>query len=152
MNKNKYIAIGIVALIITGVSAFYGGTVYENNSLTMQGLLRSGNRTSFGANGNNPSGSQRQGGGIGPGGNNGGFVNGEITAKDDKSITIKGRDGSSKIIYFSDSTEIGKTVDGSASDLNTGEQVLVNGKSNPDGSVSAQNIQIRSVQGSGQGQ
>jgi hypothetical protein len=32
---------------------------------------------------------------------------------------------------------------GSISDLNMGQKVMVNGKTNPDGSIAAQNIQIR---------
>jgi hypothetical protein len=56
------------------------------------------------------------------------------------------QDGSSKIVYFSDSTMIGKSTQGAASDLNTGEQVMANGTSNPDGSITAQNIQIRPAQ------
>jgi len=37
---------------------------------------------------------------------------------------------------------VGKTTEGSVADLTTGEEVMVNGKGNPDGIVTAQNIQI----------
>lgn len=72
-----------------------------------------------------------------------GFVNGEIIAKDDKSITLKLRDGGSKIVFFSDSTEITKTAKGLVDDLRTGQQIVVNGNQNPDGSVTAETIQLR---------
>ncbi|MFH0930184.1 MAG: DUF5666 domain-containing protein [Candidatus Moraniibacteriota bacterium] len=147
MQNKKILIIAIVAVIIIGGGAFYGGTVYEKGSLAKQNLLR-------GANGEGADGQHRgpgQGGGQGMGMNRGGgqngsqgdFINGDIMSKDDKSITVKTRDGGSKIVYFSDSTTIGKAVSGTSSDLATGQQVMVSGKSSPDGSLSAQNIQIR---------
>jgi len=149
-NKNQLIAGIMITVVIAGGGAFYGGIQYEKSSLTKQGLLRQEPRTGggpnqFGAGNRQPNQGGRQFGGPGggPNGSAGDFATGDIIGKDDKSITIKTRDGSSKIIYFSDSTTIGKSAQGSVSDLNNGEQVLVNGKSNPDGSLSAQNIQIR---------
>lgn len=146
-NKNTLITAALV--IIVGASAFYGGTIYEKSNLTKQGLIRNANNArggnfagapngqgqarSFGSGGNNPGGANA----------NGGFLSGQVIAKDDKSITIKTRDGGSKIIFFSDSTQIGKSTPGSSADLNTGEQVMVTGTASPDGSIAAQNIQIR---------
>lgn len=145
--NNKSLSIVIAIVIIIGSGSFYGGTVFEKSSLAKQNLLR-------GENGRGVDGQHRgpgQGGGQGigfnrgggPDENSGGFVAGELILKDDKSITVKMRDGGSKIVYFSDSTTIGKAVDGASSDLAIGQQVMVNGKSSPDGSLSAQNIQIR---------
>jgi len=152
-HKNQLITGIIITAIIIGGAGFYGGMQYEKSSLSKQGMLRDRNNQ-FGNNGTGQdrqfAGMRKPGGGPGGTGPNGDFTTGEITGKDDKSITIKTRDGGSKIIFFSDSTTIGKAEQGSVADLNNGEQVVVNGKSNPDGSLSAQNIQIRPAGQNGQ--
>ncbi len=48
------------------------------------------------------------------------FACGDVIAKDDKSITIKMRDGSSKTIFYSDTSEISKSIKGTADDLTRG--------------------------------
>ena len=149
MNKNHYIAV-IAMVVVVGGGAFYGGMQY---GISKAKAIQVAARGNFGGGAN---GSQRIGAGI-QGGQNGGqrmnggaigggFINGSILSKDDKSITVKSQDGSSKIIFFSDSTTIGKATAGSVSDLATGQQVMVNGKANSDGTIAAQNIQIRPME------
>lgn len=123
----------IIALIIIGGGAFYGGMKYTGSrspagQFSRGDLSNAGGRVLFG----------------GPGGQRGGagFVAGEILSKDDKSITIKLPDGGSKIVFFSDSTEIAKSVNGSISDLEVGKTVTANGTANSDGSITAQSIQL----------
>jgi hypothetical protein len=86
---------------------------------------------------------------------NGGFAAGEIITKDDKSFIIKlntsnqggaansGEQGGSKIILFSDSAEIIKSVSGAVADLEIGKSVVVTGTVNSDGSITAKQIQLR---------
>jgi hypothetical protein len=73
----------------------------------------------------------------------GGMVQGEIISIDDTGITVKGRDGGSKIVLMSTSTKVFKSVDTIKSDLKVGTNVMVAGTSNPDGSVSASSVSIR---------
>lgn len=68
---------------------------------------------------------------------------GEITSKDDKSMTVKLPDGGSRIVFFSDSTAITKSADGTLADLIIGESILINGNQSSDGSIIAQLIQLR---------
>jgi hypothetical protein len=116
----------IVLVVVVGVGAFFGGMKYQQSK--QPAFARQ-----FGA---------AQGGGTG--GNRTGFrpVTGEIMASDDKTITVKLQDGSSKIVFFSDTTQINKAETASKSDLQTGQQVAVFGTQNSDGSVTAQNIQL----------
>ncbi len=148
-KKNVFIGI-VVALVLIAVS-FYGGMQYGAKNVASK--IQAGGRGFAGAIG----GAQRaagQGGqrgvgmqgGAGANGGAGDFTAGEIISKDDTSVTIKTRDGGSKIVFFSDKTLIDKSVTGAIADLSVGQQITANGKANPDGSVMAQNLQIRPTQ------
>jgi hypothetical protein len=132
MNKTL-LSIIAVALIVGG-GAFYGGMKYDQSKVSAD---RQARFQQFG--GSNGFGWQRGTRGA----NGSGFASGEILSKDDKSVTIKMRDGGSKIIFYSDTTEVGKFVNGTLSDLEVGKNVSVNGKVNSDGSITADSIQIR---------
>ncbi len=121
------IVVVIVALVV-GVGAFYGGMKYQMSKTPARGQAQGANRQG------SPNGQGRFAGG--------GRVMGEIINQDDKSITVKMMDGSSKIVLVSDSTAINKSADAAKSDLKTGERVAVFGMQNSDGSVTAQNIQL----------
>ncbi|HTM67962.1 MAG TPA: DUF5666 domain-containing protein [Candidatus Binatia bacterium] len=147
MNRTAVIA-AITGLVLGG-AGFFGGMTYAK---TQGADARRGGFANF----QNLSPEERQqriaqfGGQGGQGGNRmmrggaqGGFVGGEILSADDKSITVKMRDGSTKIVLLSDSTEVTKSVAGTSADLAVGKNVMVIGKPNPDGSVTAQNVQLR---------
>lgn len=142
MKKQIITIIGITATVVGG--SFYAGVKYGQNKI----FSSRGGAAAF-ANlspGERQARMQQFGGGMGTragGRADGGFVSGEIISKDDKSITIKLRDGGSKIVFYSGSTEIGKSVNGTTGDLSNGKTVMINGKANSDGSITAQLIQIR---------
>lgn len=132
----KKIIIIIIAIVFIGSGSFYGGMKYGTNKATtnIQNMrqVRGQQFVSGGAGG------PRSGQGSGEG-----FTAGEIISKDDKSITIKLRDGGSKIIFLTTTTPVTKSATGSMEDLSAGTQVVITGKANPDGSLSAESIQIR---------
>ena len=130
MNKNVLVVIAIVAV---GAGSFYSGMQYGKK--TNGGDDRAARFAQFG-------GARGGRGGIGAQGNSG-FVAGEILSKDDKSITLKLRDGGSKIVFVSGSTQVMKSDAGTLNDLKVGEQVSAMGSTNSDGSINAQSIQIR---------
>lgn len=132
--KNKIIFAIIV--IIIGVGAFYAGVKYGQRGFSTGGP-QGFNRGDFQ---NLPGGAAGRFQGRTAGAN---FLFGEITAKDEASITVKLPAGGSRIIFYSESTEIGKFVKASAADLEIGKTISVNGKANSDGSITAQSIQVR---------
>ena len=89
----------------------------------------------------------REGGQRGPGMGRGqrgpGFAAGEVIAKDETSITVKAQDGSTKIILVTESTEVMNATKGTITDVTVGQNVMVNGAPNQDGSVTAQSLNIR---------
>ena len=134
--KNHFLIAGATCIVCAGLG-FYGGTTYASLSKTDAGQKSGRGQYQGGA------GQGRQGGfGQGRGGL-GGFVNGEVLSKDDKSITIKLRDGGSKIIFVTDKTKTLKSVEGSLGDVLVGAQVMVSGDANPDGSLTGLMLQLR---------
>jgi hypothetical protein len=132
----KLIPILVVILLAVGGGAFYGGMKYGQNKSPVSNLSRQ--------NFQNLSPEQRQqllqgrtGGRTGAN-----FLNGEVISKDEKSLTLKIQDGGSKIIFFSDSTQISKTTEGSINDIEIGKQIMVSGDQNSDGSYTAKTIQL----------
>jgi len=126
MNKfmaKKIIPI-IITLIIIGGGIFYGGMKYEQSKSPLSQFSRQNSQNLYQE--------QRQQfsqgrTGAGAGAN---FLTGEVIAKDEQSLTIKIPAGGSKIIFFSDSTEISKFVNGAPNDLEIGKTISVNGATN----------------------
>jgi hypothetical protein len=137
MQNKKIIGVIIICVVVAGIS-FYGGMKYGQSKNSVSSLAS--RQGGFNQNGLNPNGGARSGTGMRGAG---GIVAGEVLSIDDKSMTVKLRDGGSKIIFFSSSTKVEKTVDGSTADVAIGKEVMVTGTANTDGSINANSIQLR---------
>jgi len=142
----------IIVVIVVGAAAFYGGMKYTQ-SRTPGGFLQAdlGNLRNL-----SPEERQQKLQGLGDSGAlgeraiRGQFdsgagsrsLSGEIISQSEDSLTIKLADGSTKIVFVSESTQITKSVEGNLTDLGEGEQIFVGGSENSDGSYTAKTIQI----------
>ena len=136
----KEILYPVITAVVVGALAFFGGMKYQQ--------MQRGNFRSGGQGGNFIMQGGRTDGPVGTGGQRGMGSRptiGEIISADDKSITVKMDDGSSKIVLISDTTTINKTDPGAKTDLTVGTKVGVFGTDN-NGTVTAQNIQINPMQ------
>ena len=135
--QSKHIVPLIIGVLIIAGGAFYGGMTYAKSKTP----TRAAGANFRGAGAGGAGGAARQFG-AGQGGA-GGFAAGEVLSKDDTSITVKLQDGGSKIVFFSASTTVSKTSEGSLGDVTPGTNIMVGGSTNQDGSVMARTIQIR---------
>lgn len=141
-TKTYTLATLVILVVIAAAAAFYGGMQYQKKqTANVTGDFRGqfGQNGRFGQAGSGNGNGQRRGmmggGGARP-------VMGEIIQADDKSVTVKLSDGSSKIVILSDQTAINKASEGSKADLTTGERIAAFGTENSDGSITAQSIQL----------
>jgi hypothetical protein len=122
----------IIGALVIAVVGFFGGMQYQKMQTGSSRNVQFGNR--------------QNGGGRFAMMNNGGMqgrpVIGQILSLDDKTMTVKMMDGSSKIVILPDNMTISKTDSGSKADLKVGENIGVFGQANSDGSVTAQNVQL----------
>lgn len=132
MKQHMIMTLLVVALV-TGVAGFYAGTRYQAAKQPNFAAFRDRQAGTVQRN-TNTTGAR---GGLRP-------VSGEIIKHDDTSVTVKLSDGSSKIVMLTKITTVNKAVEGTKDDLTDGTNISVFGTENADGSVSAQNIQIRS--------
>lgn len=135
LNKKNIIIVTMLVLVVGG-GGFFAGSAYQKSK-----AQRIADNNDEGMRGRNAfSDHQRNiGGGIMGSGQ---MVAGEVINKDEESITLKIQDGGSKIVFVSEETSVRKAEEGSLDDLSEGIQVMVFGSENPDGSVSANNIQL----------
>jgi uncharacterized protein (UPF0333 family) len=139
MKAKNPVLITIILVIVVGAAAFFGGMQFQKSQRNSQFAGPAGMQ--------GPNGTFRRS--VGATNQNAQAIVGEILKSDDTSITVKSQDGSSKIILLSSSTAVNKQATGSKDDLKIGETVAVFGKSNSDGSITAQNVQLNPMNGQG---
>jgi len=138
MSKN--VITTIVVAVVIGVVGFFGGMKYGESKTSAAASARTGTAGGAGAFAGRAGGTR---GGFG-GAAGGGLVTGQIIKQDASSITVQlpGSAGT-KLVMFAPSTTVGRIATGTPADLTTGQNVIVTGTANSDGSVSATSIQIR---------
>lgn len=146
MQYTNIMVIGAV-VVATGVG-FVGGTYYQKGQTNMMG---NGNFNFQERGGNNQQpGGRSDGRGMNNGGNNNGMqgmrggnmTSGEVTSMDDKSITVKMSDGSSKIVLLSESTTYSMSESTTKDKVTVGSKIAVFGTSTSDGSLTASSVEL----------
>jgi hypothetical protein len=129
MKKN--ITILIIAIIVAVGGGFYGGMQYQKatGAKPAAGLAARGNFTGART-------------GARTGANGAGFTNGQILSKSDNSITVKLSTGGSEIVFLAPSSQIMQSSTTTVASLSVGQNVMVTGTSNSDGSITARTIQV----------
>lgn len=124
--KNNQLVITIIAVVVVGAVAFFGGMQYQKSQRATGANFGGGRflRANRGSNTN-----------FAP-------VRGQIISADANSITVKMQNGSSKIVVIPFSASITEATSAGKQALTTGKEVLVVGTSNSDGSITAQNVQL----------
>jgi uncharacterized protein DUF5666 len=126
--KNKGILIGSIAVILAIGVGFFAGMQYQKTSRPfgrIYGTQNGGMMRRFGQNGQN----------FRP-------VRGQVLSLGNNTMTVKLPNGNSEIVILSGSTQYMKSVSAAASDVKTGDTILVVGTQNADGSVTATDVQI----------
>ena len=129
MNK-KILTVAIITSLVAGGGGFVGGMKYQESKVPNfaagdLGRSRASNNTRAGIPET----------GLKP-------INGIVTSKDDSSITIESEDGSSKIVFFAESSSINRTETVGKDAIKEGDKVSAFGQENSDGSLTAKSIQL----------
>jgi len=130
MKKN--ISILIIAILVAGGAGFFGGMQYQKQATPKVASGSAVNRGSFSG--------ARTGSRTGAAG--AGFSSGQILSKSDNSLTIKLATGGSQIVFLAPSSQIMQSSTTTIANLNVGENVMITGTTNSDGTVTAKTVQV----------
>jgi hypothetical protein len=136
MDKKMWIAVAVAGVLV--VAAFFGGAASARLIPGMSGPQGLGGRqfgqSGFGGPGAAGGSAARMAGG--------GAVSGKVLKSSAGSITVQGRDGSSRIVNLSAATKFSKTVDASAADASVGTTVTAFGQPSSGNTVDALQVVI----------
>lgn len=144
IDKSKAIVSSIViALVCFGLGFLSSGLI--KSKIPAQGFNQSAMGGGAGGFGQGGQMGQRAAGQAGSrtGRMGAGLINGTLLKKDATSMTVKMRDGSSKIVLVTSSTKALKMADTTLDQFTEGSEVMINGTPNSDGSLTAQTVQVR---------
>lgn len=132
----------IIAIVVIVAASLGAGILIDKYALPNKAATNlAGRQMMYGGPGQN--GQFARTGRNGAAGAGGAMITGELLKKDAGSLSLKTRDGNSLLVLVTSSTRATKMVDGSIDDLKLGEEVIVNGTTNSDNSITAQMVQVR---------
>ncbi|KKU82256.1 MAG: hypothetical protein UY10_C0039G0006 [Microgenomates group bacterium GW2011_GWA2_47_8] len=132
-NQNILIACAVTAVVAGGLGYTFGSRMARVGRFADFGE-RNGARVMT----NRDQNKQGSGGMMG----RGGALTGEVTAKDDKTLTIKLSDGSSKIVILADTTTYRTSTETGLDKVEVGTKVAAYGTTSTDGTTVATSIEI----------
>jgi hypothetical protein len=162
ISKSRHAMAIIAIILIAGGGGFYGGMTYQKSvgtkALTAGGsggidaaqfqnmtpeerqqfFQQNAGNASFRTGGTRGTAST---GGMRPG--NAGLTSGSVVKMDDTSMTVDLGQSGTKLILLSDKTSFTKPTEVQAKDLAVGDNVVVSGQINADGSIMADSVQVR---------
>jgi hypothetical protein len=153
VKRTGIIAIAVVGILAVGGGAFFGGTRYERSRILADPsvLFRSGAGVAMGAGPGFVMGAPQASGSMATRGDgNGGPMAvggtmGTILSIEGNTLTLTTPAGATVTVQASDTTLVERNVSGTVADLSVGEQVMVAGPTNEDGSITARSITQRGI-------
>lgn len=141
MDKKIILIMLVIAVICGGVGYKVGGKMSQVKRFAQFAGMRQQGGQGSGQGLRDGSGQGKMGGGqmMGQGRRH---TEGEILSVDEKGVTVKLVDGSSKIVLFSDKTTFATSSTIDKSKIVVGGKVDIVGDPNTDGSVSAASVQL----------
>ena len=129
LNKKEVYTMIVISILLLGLG-FCIGDLYAKKSIQTNSVFPNSEMGRQGGSGKNKLNMQ------------GGNIRGVIDSVDQSQIITKNQDGSQKIILISASTTISKSSMTDLKSLIKGENIIVRGKVNSDGSMTADSVQI----------
>lgn len=111
----------LIILILVATAAFYGGMKYQQSKMPQRIFFQRGGQTI----------QAREG-----------MFYGEVISKDEKNLTLKLPDGSTRIVFLSEQTEFLKTTEGDLNDIEVGKQIMIIGNQTIEGAFVAEQIHL----------
>lgn len=141
MDKKIILIMLVIAVICGGVGYKVGDKMSQVKRIAQFAGMRQQGGQGSGQGLRDGSGQGKMGGGMMQGQGRR-HTEGEILSVDDKGVTVKLADGSSKIVLFSDKTTYALSTTAEKSKVVVGQKVDIVGDPNTDGSVSASEVRI----------
>jgi hypothetical protein len=146
MSRTVNTILVVVAVLVLLAGSFYGGMLYGKQQAQASFPQALGERfAQFGQGGEelgDPQQMQFMQGGAGQLGMQGGGLFGQIEEIDGDTLVVASFDGQQTRVQVTETTLVEKYASVTVENLEPGEQVVVSGSENEDGSITARSIQV----------